>query len=70
MSRNKTALRVKENNEKKKDMAGHSFFLILNPSSICIQQYHTIMKTFFFNRETREIVVSCQNAETKLLKNY
>lgn len=56
--------------KKKKDMAGHSFFLILNPSSICIQQYHTIMKTFFFNRETREIVVSCQNAETKLLKNY
>lgn len=24
----------------------------------------------FLNRETREIVVSCQNAETKLLKNY
>lgn len=69
MSRNKTALRIKENNEKK-DMVGHSFFLILNPSSICIQQYHTIMKTCFFNRETREIVVSCQNAETKLLKNY
>lgn len=69
MSRNKTALRVKENNEKKRH--GRPFiFLNLKSKFYLHPAISYYYENVFLNRETREIVVSCQNAETKLLKNY